>query len=163
MRAVDWILLATCAALLVVGPAMALQEWSRHDQATGLAEITGEAPVLEPAFRAAWRTGILVAVIVAGVAGTLVAVRIARQARVRAVSRRLIGLLLAGMTLLDLAFLADGRWFVNASYALRGSTVVWLYPAAAILMGGSVVRLSELEDAFGAPDASAAQRAPPRP
>jgi len=153
VRPLDWILLSTCAALLVIGPAMALHEWSRHDQAAGLAEITGEPVPLEPAFRTAWRTGILVAVIVAGIAGTLVALRIARQPRVRAVSHRLIWLLLAGMTLLDLAFLADGRWFLNAPYAIRGSTIVWLYPAAAILMGGSVVRLTELEEAFAEPGA----------
>lgn len=149
MRAVDWILLAVCAALLVAGPAMALQEWSRHEQQAGLAEITGAQQPLAPEFRLAWRSGLLVAVIIAGVAGTIVAVRVSRQPRVRSVSHRLLWLLLGGMTLLDLAFLADGRWFVEAPYALRGSTIVWMYSLAAILIGGSVARLSELEDAFG--------------
>lgn len=151
MRAIDWILTLVSGALLVAGPAMALQEWSRHEQRAGLAEITGDEIALEPAFRTAWRSGILVAVVVAGIAGTIVAVRVAREPRVRAVSKRLLWLLLAGMTLLDLAFLADGRFFQTAEYAVRGSTVVWLYPLAGVLMGGAVVRLAELEEAFGTP------------
>lgn len=149
MKASDWIMLAACAVLLVAGPAMALQELSRAEEERGLVALTGTAPPLEPAFRVAWRQVLLGAVVVAGVAGTWIAVRVARAPRVRSVSRRLLALLLAGMTLLDLAFLADGRWFMLAPYATRGATVVWLYPLAAVLMGGSVMRLSELEEAFG--------------
>ncbi|HVM44343.1 MAG TPA: hypothetical protein VM582_00305 [Candidatus Thermoplasmatota archaeon] len=149
MRASDWILLAVCGVLLVAGPAMALQEFVRYQASSGLAELTGQPPPLEPAFRTAWRGVLLLCVVVGGVAGTIVAIRCARQARVRSVSGRLLTLLLLGLTLLDVAFLADGRWFLDAPYALRGATVVWLYPAAAILMGGSVVRLTEIEGAFG--------------
>lgn len=151
MRGIDWLLLVICAALLIAGPAMALQEWSRHERQAGVGELTGEAPPIEPAFRTAWRSGILVGVILGGIAGTIVAVRVARLPRVRSVSKRLIWLLLAGMTLLDLAFLADGRYFLQAPYLLRATTIVWLYPLAAILIGGAVIRLSELEDAFGEP------------
>lgn len=149
MRSIDWILLAACGILLLAGPAMALQEWVRFEDQRGVATVTGEAPALEPAFRATWRAWLLVVVLVAGVLGTLLAIRIARQPRVRDVSRRLILLLLSGMVVLDLAYIVDGRWFMEAPYALRGATVVWLYPAAAVLMGGALLRLSELEQAFG--------------
>lgn len=149
VRATDWTLLAVCGVLLVAGPAMALQELLRHQASSGLAELTGTAPELDPAFRATWRGVLLLCVIAGGVVGTLVALRCARQAKVRALSGRLLTLLLVGMTLLDLAFLADGRWFLDAPYAVRGATVVWLYPAAAILMGGALVRLTEIEAAFG--------------
>lgn len=149
MRPLDWILLAVCAVLLIAGPAMALQELSRYRSESGLEGLTGEDLPVEPAFRGAWRGILLVAVILAGIVGTVVAVRVARQQKVRAVGGRLLALLLAGMTILDLAFLADGQFFQNASYLLRGATIVWLYPAAGILMGGATVRLTELEDAFG--------------
>lgn len=151
MRALDWILLAVCALLLVAGPVMSLQELSRYQSSEGLEGLTGEKLPIEPEFRGAWRGILFVAVLVAGVLGTLVAVRVARQAKVRAVSGRLIGLLLAGMTILDLAFLVDGQYFLDAEYLVRGATIVWLYPVAGILMGGAIVRLTELESAFGAP------------
>jgi hypothetical protein len=149
MRGIDWTLLATCALLVLSGPAMALQEMVRAEDAAGRAALTGETSALEPAFRTAWRAGLLFLVIVAGVLGTLLALRIARQPKVRAVSGRLVLLLLAGMTLLDLTYLADGRWFTLASYGARASTIVWLYPVAGVFIAGSVVRLAEVEDAFG--------------
>lgn len=149
MKAIDWLLLAACAVLLLSGPAMALQEFAHAQSQAGLAQLTGETAPLEPAFRTTWRVLLLLVVIVAGTAGTLLALRIARQPKVRAMSARLILLLLAGMTLLDLAFLADGRWFVLSPYALRGATIVWAYPIAGVLIGGSVMRLAEVEDAFG--------------
>lgn len=149
MRATDWALLAVCGVLLAAGPAMALQEFVRHQESSGVSGVTGAAPPIEPAFRTAWRSVLLLCVVAGGLVGTIVAIRLARQPKVRAVSGRLLTLLLLGMTLLDLAFLADGRWFLDAPYALRGATVVWLYPAAAILMGGALVRLTEIEDAFG--------------
>lgn len=149
MRPLDWLLLAACAVLLLSGPAMALQEFAHAQSQAGLAQLTGEAAPLEPAFRTTWRVILLLAVIVAGIAGTLLALRIARQPKVRAVSSRLIVLLLVGMTLLDLTFLADGRWFVLSPYVVRGASIVWVYPLAGALIGGSVMRLAEVEDAFG--------------
>ena len=149
MRPVDWLLLGACAALVLAGPAMALQELARAQSDVGLEVLTGEDRPVEPAFRVAWRAGLLVLVVATGILGTFFALRVARQPRVRSVSGRLMWLLLGGMTLLDLAFLADGRWFVLAPYALRGTTVVWLYPVAGVLMGGAVIRLAELESAFG--------------
>lgn len=128
---------------------MALQEFAHAQSQAGLQQLTGETAPIEPAFRTTWRAILLLTVVVAGIAGTLLALRIARQPKVRAVSARLIVLLLAGMTLLDLAFLADGQWFVLAPYVARGLTIVWLYPIAGVLIGGSVMRLSEVEEAFG--------------
>jgi hypothetical protein len=148
MRNIDRLLLAVCGALLFSGPLMALQEWIHHEDQVGLVALGQPAP-LQPAFRDPWRAGLLVAVIAAGVLGTLVALRVARQPKFRAVSARLLTLLLLGMTILDLAFLADGRWFIGGPYALRAATIVWFYPVAAILMGGSLMRLSELESVFG--------------
>ena len=149
MRATDWMLLAVCGVLLVSGPAMALQEFLRYEEATGFEDVTGETLALDPAFRATWRGILLLCVVAGGIIGTLVAIRLARQPKVRSVSGRLLTLLLAGMTLLDLAFLVDGRYFLDADYAIRGATVVWLYPASAILMGGALARLTEIEAAFG--------------
>lgn len=148
VRAVDSALLAVCALLLLAGPAMALQELSRAEDASARAALTGEAGALEPAFRTPWRVALLLAVVVAGVLGTLLAMRIARQPKVRAVSGRLLLLLLLGMTLLDLAYLADGRWFMLAPHGARAVSIVWLYPIAAVLIAGSVMRLAEVEEAF---------------
>lgn len=145
----DWVLLAVCGVLLIAGPAMALHEFIRHQDTASFVELTGDVPALDPAFRASWRALLLLCVVVGGVAGTVVAFRFARQPKVRALSGRLLALLLLGMTLLDLAFLADGRWFLDVPYLVRGSTIVWLYPAAAILMGGALMRLVEVEAAFG--------------
>lgn len=148
MRVTDWILLLGCAALVLAGPLMALQELARADDARAAAELTRSPAQLEPAFRAAWRTILFVVVLVVGTAGTLIAVRVAREPRVRVVAGRLLWMLLGGMTLLDLAFLADGRWFQLAPYEVRAASIVWLYPLAGILMGGSVLRLAEVEAAF---------------
>lgn len=147
MRPVDWLLLAVCGALVLAGPAMALQEFARHQERAGLGELTGDDITFDAAFRAPWRTGLLVAVILGGIAGTIIAVRVAAQPKVRSVSGRLLFLLLAGMTLLDVGFLVDGR-MVDASYLARGATTVWVYPIAGILMAGATMRLAELEDAF---------------
>ena len=149
MRATDWILLGVCGVLLVAGPAMALQELVRHQETSAIAQLTGEAPALDPAFRGAWRGILLLCVVVGGIVGTVVAVRLARQPNVRALSGRLLTLLLLGMTLLDLAFLADGRWFLDEPYLVRGGSIVWLYSASAVLMGGALMRLTEVESAFG--------------
>ena len=148
MRAADWTLLAVCGVLLIAGPAMAFQEFMRYQETSALADLTGEMPALDPAFRTSWRGILLLCVVVGGLAGTIVAFRLARQPKVRSVCGRLLTLLLLGMTLLDLAFLADGRWFLDEPYELRGSTIVWLYPGAAILMGGALMRLTEIEAAF---------------
>lgn len=153
LRPTDWILLAVCGVLLVAGPAMALQEFTRYERAAGITDVSGVAPDLDPAFRSAWREVLLGCVIIGGIVGTIVAVRIARQPRVRSVSGRLIMLLLVGMTLLDFAFLADGMYFLDESYAIRGATIVWMYPLAAVLMAGSLMRLTEVEGALGTPRA----------
>lgn len=149
VRVTDWLLLAVCGVLLLAGPGMALQEFVRYERAAGIEDVTGEAVDLDPAFRATWRGILLLCVVAGGVIGTIVALRLARQQKVRSLSGRLLSLLLLGMTLLDLAFLADGRWFLDAPYEVRGATVVWLYPLAAILMAGALIRLTEIEAAFG--------------
>lgn len=130
---------------------MALQEFAASQRAASLEAITGEEQPLDAGFRAPWRVALLVLVVGVGVLGTLVAVRVAQAPRVRSVSARLLALLIGGMTLLDLAFLADGQWLADAPHALRAASVVWLYPVAGILVGGSLLRLAQLEDAFGAP------------
>lgn len=153
MRGPDWILLLGCAALALAGPLMALQELAMASDARALEALTRNPTNLEPAFRAAWRTFLFVVVLIVGVVGTLVAVRVSRKPRVRNVSGRLLALLLGGMTLLDLAFLADGRWFQLADYTVRAASIVWLYPISAILMGGAALRLAEVEEAFSHADA----------
>lgn len=149
VRGMDWVLLAVCGVLLIAGPAMALHEFIRHQDTSSFVQLTGQVPDLNPEFRSSWRVLLLGCVIIGGIAGTVVAFRFARQPKVRALSGRLLTLLLVGMTLLDLAFLADGRWFLDEPYLVRGSTIVWLYPAAAVLMAGALMRLVEIEEAFG--------------
>lgn len=148
MRATDWLLLLAAAALVVLGPAMAAQELSRLQDAQSLASLTGSAPAEDYAYRLPWRAATFGLVVGVGVVGTLVALRVARQPRVRAVSGRLLALLLTGMTLLDLAWLAEGRWLLAAPHAVRAGVVAWLYPLAALLLVGSVLRLSEVEAYF---------------
>lgn len=148
MRALDWLLLLGCAALVLAGPIMALQELAKAEDARARAALTNNPEELEPAFRASWRTFLFAVVLVVGVLGTIAAVRISRKPRVRVVAGRLLWLLLGGMTLLDLAFLADGRWFQLAPHNVRAASIVWLYTVAGVLIGGSILRLAEVEDAF---------------
>lgn len=145
----DRLLLFTCAVLVLSGPAMALQEYSRVDQERAVRELTGAQPTPDLTFRTLWRTGLLVLIIVAAVVGSLLAMRFARQKRVRAVSGRLLFLLLAGMTILDLAFLTDGAWFMEKPHELRALTIVWAYPVGALLVAGATYRLLEVEALFG--------------
>lgn len=152
MRATDGFLLAACALLLLSGPLMALQELAAAEEAASLAELMKTTPTLQPAFRAPWRTATFLMVLVAGVAGTLVALRVARKPLVRSLTGRLLGLLLAGMSIADLAFYADVKLFAEAPHVFRAATIVWAYPVAAVLMGGALVRLVEVERAFAGRD-----------
>lgn len=149
MRATDWTLLVGCIVLLVAGPAMAVQELAKAEEEQARAEITGgEALPLDPAFRGWWRGVLLATLVVVGVASFAVSWRIAKQPKVRAVSGRLLALLLVGVSILDLAFFLDGRLYLDAPYQERALTIVWLYPLAAILMGGATLRLVEVERVF---------------
>lgn len=159
MRAAEWLLFAACAGLVVAGPAMAYQEFAKEGEAAAaqaqadarasLTERPQDAPEVDHAYREAWRWPVFALVVVSGIAGSLLAVRVARRRRWRAVSGRLLGLLLAGMTLIDLAYLLDVQWAYGASFRERGWSVVWLYPLGALLVGGSMYRLTELEARFG--------------
>lgn len=149
MRATDWTLLIACLVLLLAGPAMALQEFIVAEEQAGLEGVTGEAPTYDAPFRGWWRGLLFLVLLVIGVVGFVVSVRIARQPKVRSVSGRLLGILLVGITLFDMTFLVDGRWFLTGPYTLRASTIVWLYPLAAFLIGGATLRLIELERVFG--------------
>lgn len=150
VKVADAVLILCCLVLLAAGPAMALQELAQAEEDAGVSSVTGErAPTTYDApFRGWWRGALFLVLVVAGAAGFFLSVRIARQPRVRQVSGRLLALLLIGMTLFDLAFLADGRWFLSAPYQARAATIVWAYPLAAILMGGATLRLAEVERAF---------------
>lgn len=151
LRAPDIVLLVSCGVLLLSGPVMSLQEFIRAEEEKGLAELTGTpaATAYDAPFRGWWRGVLFLVLLVIGVVGFLLSIRIARQPKVRSVSGRLLAILLVGITLFDLTFLADGRWFLTAPYEVRAATVVWLYPLAAILIGGATLRLVELERVFG--------------
>lgn len=115
-------------------------------------KLTGEAT--EPAppdygFRDAWRWPLFGLVVLAGVTGCMMAIRVARARRWRAVSGRLLGLLLLGMGLIDVAFLLDVLVATDVPHLVRSWTVVWLYPLGALLAAGSLYRLTELEAQFG--------------
>lgn len=128
---------------------MALQEFIEAEEQAARAAVTGEAPSYDAPFRAWWRGLLFLALLVIGVAGFLLSMRVARQQKVRAVSGRLLAILLVGITLLDLAFLVDGRYFLGGPYATRGASIVWLYSLAAFLIGGAALRLVEVERVFG--------------
>lgn len=147
---IDHALLVLAALLMVAGPVMALQEAAEQNQLAAAAQLTGALPAPDYAFRVTWRGGLFIASLLVSVLGSLVLVRVGRAPRTRAVSGRLLSLLFAGMTVLDLAFLADGAWFLSAPYLVRAVTIVWAYPLAGALLFGSVLRLHEVETAFGA-------------
>lgn len=145
----DWVLLLASAALMLAGPAMALEEWQAHEQALAAEALTGESPPLDPALRAPWRLPLLGLVFLVGAFGAWSCLRALAQPVTRAVSRRLVALLVVGMTILDAAFLLDGAVFADAPYALRAATIVWAYPLGAFLVAGSAHRLAEVARTFG--------------
>ena len=148
MRALDRVLLLACGALMLAGPVMAVQEYAKATQASGVESLTGETMARDYGYRQGWQVGALVLVLLVGGLGTLQLVRVGRAPRVRSVSARLLALLMGGMVLLDLAFLLD-RNTSDSGFLMRLVTVAWLYPAAAIVVALAASRLSELEDAFG--------------
>lgn len=173
MRASEWLLLAACAGLLVIGPAMAYQEMARSDayrreldEARARAELTNTpeaTPEPDYTYREPWRWPLFALVVLSGVTGSLVLVRLARRRRLRSVAGRLLGLLLLGMTLVDVAFLLDVQWAFGQAFLARGWSVVWLYPVGAVLIAGSLYRITELEPHFGSDEAPAPVLLAPRP
>jgi len=127
---------------------MAAQELLRASErdAEGLVvQPTATPGEIDAGFRVASRAGLLVLVLALDALGTLALWRFSRERRVRAVSGRLLALLVAGLALLDLAYLFDGRFLVAAPYAARALFVSWIYPVGAILAAGSVLRLLDVE------------------
>lgn len=149
MRARHWLLVAAALVLALAGPVMAWQELDRDARDASIAELTGEPASPDVAFRAQGRMVVFAAVVVLGAVGTWASVVVARAPRVRSASGRLMFLLLVGMTVADLAFLLDVRALAEAPYRTRASVVAWIYPAAAVLVAGSTLRLAEVEEAFG--------------
>ena len=145
----DWVLLLASAALMLAGPVMALEEWRAHEEAVAAEALTGLPPA-DPGFRAAWRAPLLGLVLVVSLLGTWSVGRVLARPVARAVSRRLVALLLAGMTVLDVAYLLDGTRLADAPPALRAATIAWAYPLAGFLIGGSAHRLAEVAERFGA-------------
>lgn len=149
MRLPDWVLLVACALLMLAGPAMALQEWQAAEDARAIEEVTGRAPPQDAAFRAAWRLPLTALVFLVGAFGTWACIRTLGHALVRSVTRRLVALLLLGMTILDVAYVLDGSLFLDAPHALRALTLVWAYPLAGFLVAGSAHRLADVHARFG--------------
>lgn len=152
MRAADRLLLVACAALVLAGPIMSLQEYAHAQETRGLADLVGrdpEAPQAPPSYRATWRLLLLVPTLVVGVLGSLQLLRVARVPRLRAMAGALLPLLVAGMVLLDVAYLADYATD-GLDAATRALTVVWGYPLAAAVVALSASRIAELEETFGA-------------
>jgi hypothetical protein len=149
MRWTDWILIVCALALVVVGPAMALQEFAQADQEKGSRELLGEITSVDTTHRAVWRLPLTILVIVTGLVGAVTAIRALIDPSVRGVSRRVMGLLLGGLALFDISYWIDGAVFAEAPYLARGTTIVWAYPIAGILIAGSTRRLAQLQDYFG--------------
>jgi len=154
MRATDLALLILCAAAILAGPAMALQELVKASQETavGLVVEPGAAPgELDVGFRATWRVALLAGIVAMDALGCVVLLRVGRHPRVRAASGRLVALLIVGLAAIDAAFLFDGRYLAEGSYALRALFVAWMYPLGGILAAGSVLRLGEVHALLGGP------------
>lgn len=149
MRATDWALLVCCAALILAGPGMALQEATRAQEQKATYDITGQLPPVDASFRNAWRVPLTVLVVVTGVLATVTLLLVLVDASVRSVSGRLVALLLAGLALMYVTYYVDGLLFAQAAYAWRATTIVWLYPIAGVLVGGSTIRLAEIVETFG--------------
>lgn len=148
MRALTWTLVLVSATLVVLGPTMALQELAAREEAEAHASLTGEPVEVDLGYRAPWRLPLFALVAAVGVLGSLVALRVLRKPRLRSVSGRLLGLLFAGMTLVDLAFLADLR-APHLPPMGRAALVVWVYVGGALLVAGSAARLDDVETVFG--------------
>lgn len=152
MRRLDVLALVLAGLAILAGPLMALQELAkdRDQTARGAVLEPSAAPSdLDVGYRLAWRAAMLALTLALDVVGSVVMLRIGRQPRVRAVSGRLLWLLVAGLAWVDLAFFLDGRYLLYAPYALRALVVSWLYPAGAILVAGSVFRLGDVESLLG--------------
>jgi len=148
VHAPDALLFVACALLVLVGPAMAFQELLEAEDDAAFQVLTGRAATPDYAFRAAWRTTMFAGLVVIGVLSTLVIVRVVRRRRVREVTGRLVGLLLLGSTLFDLAFVFDAQALTTAAYLVRASVVLVAYPAAGLVMAASLARLVQVERAF---------------
>lgn len=135
---------------MLAGPVMAWQEWHAHEDALAAKALTGITPERDATFRAAWRLPLSVlAFLVTALGGWSIA-RVAASPVARGVSTRLVALLAAGILLADAALLLDGWRFSDAPYALRAATIVWAYPLAGFLVGGSAHRLAEVAERFAA-------------
>lgn len=128
---------------------MALQEFAKSQDASAELEITGKLSPVDAEFRGAWRFPVTLLVIIVGILGTWTAARALVDPDVRRVCGRLLGILLAGLTVAYVAYYLDGTTFAEAPYLLRGATIVWAYPIAGVLIAGSVHRLAELDERFG--------------
>jgi hypothetical protein len=148
MRLRHWLLLAACIALAVVGPVMAWQELEHASRDDALAGLTGEQPETDPSFRAPGRMATLAAAGVVGLAGAWTGIAAVRVATVRSVSTRLLVLLVLGLLGVGLAYVVDVRILAEVSYRVRAGFVGWAYTAAAVVVGGSALRLAQIEDAF---------------
>ncbi|MFA5860747.1 MAG: hypothetical protein WDA16_03540 [Candidatus Thermoplasmatota archaeon] len=151
MRWHDWLLLVCAAALIMTGPVMSLQELAKAQEQKSEFSLTGTLPPVDGGFRDSWRVPLTILVLVSGLVGTLALVRVLLDAGVRVVARRLLVLLMLGLVTLYVTYYLDGLLFSRVEYGVRALTIVWFYPAAGLLIAGSVHRLAELVDHFGAP------------
>jgi hypothetical protein len=134
---------------MIVAPAMAFQELSRAEEARVLEESLGVPAVPDYFFREAWKLPLVALVLAAGRCGSALVLRVVRRTRLRAVSGRLLALLIGGMTWLDIVYLVDTRVLFLLAHDARAMAIVFAYPLGAIFVAGSVYRLAELEDVFG--------------
>lgn len=159
MRLLDRLLLVVCGALVLAVPIMTVQEYVEALEAPTILGPDGEtivsSPPAAPKHYTTWRFILLVLILVAGILGSVQAIRILRAPRVRPYAGRLMGLLVTGLAVLDLTFLLDGV-LADKGFLARAITIAWLYPTAALVTALSAYRLAELEAAFGT-------RAPPTP
>lgn len=164
MRRLDVLCLILTGLVLVAGPLMALQELAkaRDAEAQGFLVAQDAAPGdLDLGYRLVWHSAMLVLTLLVDLLGCLVMLRIGRQPRVRAVSGRLLALLVVGLAWLDLAYFVDSRYLTDARYLVRAGVVAWLYPLGALLALGSVFRLGDVESLMARSGPAPAAPRPP--
>src|SRR5581483_23863 len=100
VRRLDVVVLVLCGLAMLAGPLMALQELAKEREQEARDAVAGPGaapPDFDLGYRVAWREALLVLTLALDVAGSVVMVRVGRQPRVRAVSGRLLWLLVLGL------------------------------------------------------------------
>lgn len=142
----DVLLLLGAGLVTLSGLAMLVQELSAFDEAAEAFSRSQQVPPLDLAHRGLWRAAMPALSVAVSILGAYTLVRVNRKRRVRSVARRPGLVLLAGLTLVDVALFVDWAYALEAHYLVRALTTPWLYALSGALVGGAAYQLAVLED-----------------